>query len=534
MKLIRNIGLLLGMLLWVACQNNDALETENSASLTLTISMPEDGMNTRAAGELDSDLNGDGTVSADELCIDGKRMYSLSVYLYYNYGIVASKEIRVGAKEFSDNNTTATISFNNLEYHKTYTLYAVANYGNNGSLRGKVYTVSTVFWQPQIYTSESSYLCDYQTPYPLSLKQSITLQPGTNKISGVLSRTYARLRISVRNHSALKDLKVTNLSFPTNFAQNQFNLFEEGKMTAGNKPDPTSTHAIVPFKANTKIPKIDASNNVTKKTIFDAYLLESYGGSYNYTLGLEYGDEGVYSSTGYVVRDQNEVGNKTQNNAAFFGVIYNLKSQQYLYANPETMKVEARSLSNSNNNISSNYVWKFTQKIKDNFMVFDIQSMESSGYYIKGSGINDKEVPLIAEQGQDNYFSINSRTQAVSLNTKNGYFIKVSNGNVHGINPSDGNNDHDENNLTNSSPERFRFYEVKLNTSNGNNTPKTHTETIPIRITDPTTGMTTPLPAIKRNDFIDIVVNVSYNENTGQVTYEVEGWDSVTGDVTFN
>ncbi|MBR5540781.1 MAG: hypothetical protein IKU64_00255, partial [Bacteroides sp.] len=488
MKLIRNIGLLLGMLLWVACQNNDAFEAENSASLTLTISMPEDGMNTRAAGELDSDLNGDGTVSADELCIDGKRMYSLGIYLLYNNVIIAYKEIKVGATEFSNDNTTATLSFNNLEYHKTYTLYAVANYGNNGSLRGKVSSISTAFGYAQIYTSESpSYLCNYQTPYPLSLKQSITLQPGTNKISGVLSRTYARLRISVRNHSALKDLKVTNLSFPTNFAQNQFNLFEEGKMTAGNQPDPTSTHAIVPFKANTKIPKIDASNNVTKKTIFDAYLLESYGGSYNYTLGLEYGDDATYNRNNEPIRDQNFVSSAVRNSSgkgALF-LIYHPKTKTYLCTKSNSTNVEADTEYGTDNAVNSNYVWNFKNAAGENDMLYYIQSMGDEGYYIQGSVMNKTvgKVPLTANKGSDDYFNVGTRNQALGIKSKQEAYIGVEESTNEVYRAAHDGKDNDNGVQEPTTPQRFWFYNVTLNSQNQNNTPKTHTETIPIRIT---------------------------------------------------
>ncbi|MBQ5664052.1 MAG: hypothetical protein IIV19_06465, partial [Bacteroidaceae bacterium] len=62
----------------------------------------------------------------------------------------------------------------------------------------------------------------------------------------------------------------------------------------------------------------------------------------------------------------------------------------------------------------------------------------------------------------------------------------------------------------------------------------THEETIPIRIIDKATGEASPLTAIRRNDFIEILVNVSYNEKTGDVQFEVTNWDEVNGEVTFD
>ena len=61
----------------------------------------------------------------------------------------------------------------------------------------------------------------------------------------------------------------------------------------------------------------------------------------------------------------------------------------------------------------------------------------------------------------------------------------------------------------------------------------THRETIPIRTIDNTTGEAIPMQRINRNDFINILVNVSYNDNAGKLEFEVSDWDEVKGDVTF-
>jgi hypothetical protein len=58
--------------------------------------------------------------------------------------------------------------------------------------------------------------------------------------------------------------------------------------------------------------------------------------------------------------------------------------------------------------------------------------------------------------------------------------------------------------------------------------------TIPISIIDKNTGEASPLTAIKRNDFINILVNVTYNEKTGEVQFEVANWDEVNGEVEFD
>ena len=39
---------------------------------------------------------------------------------------------------------------------------------------------------------------------------------------------------------------------------------------------------------------------------------------------------------------------------------------------------------------------------------------------------------------------------------------------------------------------------------------------------------------IRRNDFIDVLVTVSYNENTGKIDFHVEDWSKKEGNVEFN
>ena len=70
-------------------------------------------------------------------------------------------------------------------------------------------------------TASGNNICNHSTPYPLTLQKDINLTPGTNYVSGELTRTYARLRINVRNQSSMNDLYITNLSFPQNIGQLQ-------------------------------------------------------------------------------------------------------------------------------------------------------------------------------------------------------------------------------------------------------------------------------------------------------------------------
>lgn len=523
------------LLLWTACGNKEWVgnepENEGGASLTLTISSAEVGMASRGV----EDLNDDGNVSQAELYADGRKMYRLAVVLADNYSVVASKVLEVNDGAFTDGNTKAEVSFDKLEYHKNYTLYAVANYGTNGSIAGKLYSLdlNTIMYANYLWAS-GNYLCKYSTPYPLSLKKSISLEPGMNKISGVLNRTYARLRVSVRNLSALKNMKVTDFSFPGNFTRNYVDLFDEGG-TANAKPNVTSTDAITPFQANTIVPKIDASGNVAQTTIFDAYLLESNGGTYEYTLGLTFEDEAKYEKATLVVDDMNEILNydKANGNKGLSYLIYNVLTQKYLYADPNSMTVKVGNSYGTDDAVNPDYVWKFIHATTENTLIYNVQSMGSSGYYMQGTGVTTQKVPLTANLGQTDYFKIDSHTQAVTLgsgynvNTQRmNYYLHVGGESVYGV----ANREND----SNKSPERFILYQVELQSGEQSGDSKSYSGTIPIRIVDKETGEAKPLTAIRRNDFINIVVDVSYNENTGEVTFKASDWDTVDNELTFD
>ena len=530
------------MLLWTACGNKESIENEpldkGGASLTLTVKVAENGMETRGI----EDLNNDGNVSADEMCVDGRRMYRLGVFLYDGNSLVQQKVLEANNAGFTENNTVAKVSFENLVYHKNYTLYAVANYGNSESLTGSLASINTNTLMNQlVYAESGSNLCKYTSPYPLSLKiTDLNLEPGSNKVSGVLRRTYARLRIRVRNSSALKDLKVTSLSFPENFVQKSAHLFNEGG-TANAQPLVTSADAITPFTAGTKVPKIDASGNVAETTIFDTYLLESNGGTYNYTLGLEYGNDNTYNLLDEKIQDMNNVLTDVRagGDQGGFYLIYNPRTGTYLCTKSNSNKVEADTNYGTDETIYSNYIWNLTHAVEDktdNTLIFNIQSMGGSKYYMQGTGINASGIPLTASIGKNDYFTLATRSNGLGLSStasKNNH-LEILSSTYEVVGRSHDGNENNDNQQVPISTQRFWFYKVGANSQGYNSAPIPHTETVPIRITYKTTGVSSQLTAIKRNDFIDMVVNVSYNEKTGEVTFETSGWYKIDNEITFD
>lgn len=465
------------------------------------------------------DLNDDGTVSELESFVDGRKMYRLGVFLVENGTTVASTVLEDGDERFSANNTAAMVKFENLDYSKTYQLYAIANYGNNGSIQGNVsgITADNITASHRV-TASTGNMCDAQKPCPLTLKQELKLNPGVNNISGQLIRTNARLRISVRNQSDVKDLTITGLQFPAKFTQSSADLFTEGG-NANVSPVVTSQDAITPFTQDLIIPMIDASGTTSERTIFDSYLLESTGGDYKYTLNLKYAGVGGGTSGYSVDGDAFSVKESIVDGGLY--VMYFSYANRYLYANGGVVQGGTTYLTDYGT-VNPEYVWRF-KKISGQADSYSIESLGATGGYMEASKLTyGSSLQLTNTPSSSDYFTISNTTNnngnMLAKATSATYnYLYVNGSSVWGYYYSawDG---------------HFRLLKLKQEASTLS---VTHEETIPIKALD-NTGHNLPIETINRNDFIDILVNVSYNDKTGEVLFDVANWNQVSGDVTFD
>lgn len=506
-RLLPFLAILYSVLMLCGCSEHEYNEEGpmSGTSLTISFKSADVRMDTRGIEDLDDN----GTVSELEEVIDGRRIYRLAVFLVRDGAVVESVVLEDGDARMANGNTEATVSFDNLDYSKPYQLYAVANYGDYGTqASGHLSSVTDVTGSMQVASSASSALCPKSTPYPLTLKKEIALQPGMNTVSGELIRTYARVRINIRNQSKA-DLQITDLSFANRFTQSTAPLFEEGG-TANAKPSVTSSDAVTPFVKDMMIPGMGEGNSVTESTIFDAYMLESNGGQYQYTLGLKYG--GGVTETVYEV-DNNYITSPGSVVDGGLYVIYSPNTSRCLY-------------DNGSNNLSSisytpgtdpnhNCVWRFIKVSGNNYR---IESMGRSGYYIRSSAVNNNAVPMTSTPGNNDYFTLSQSSSYMHMrSTSSYYYLAVNNNGPVGA--------------SSGSSRRFRLYRVNATTVNSD---VSRQATIPVTTVDKQTGESVPMQSIRRNDFVNIVVNVSYNEKSGEIEFEVSDWDEVEGDITFD
>jgi hypothetical protein len=150
--------------------------------------------------------------------------------------------------------------------------------------------------------------------------------------------------------------------------------------------------------------------------------------------------------------------------------------------------------------------------------------MGATGYFMQSSNMNGDRIPLTVNATDTDYFTASTprNTNAINFESTSSnrygypYYMAVNGMTVCG----------------NTSPGAFYLYKVETKSETTNVTYEA--SNIPIHIVDKKTGVASPLTSIQRNDFIEILVNVSYNQKTGNIDFEVLDWDKVNGDVTFD
>ncbi|MBR2459221.1 MAG: hypothetical protein IKB39_07920 [Bacteroidaceae bacterium] len=527
----RTLLYLLTLLLCIACQQDDISPDVSHRGTSLTITFRAPSHSTRGIQDLDDD----GNVTEAELMRDGQKMYRVSVYLVS--GGVVERHQQLEYAQLNDDKTEATVTFDQLDYTKAYQLYAVANHGNYTatgiSLTGCLSDLPDD-QSPQdikLSTGSTDYICDKAKVYPLTLQKEIHLNPGANTVSGELVRTFARVRINVRNQSTSNDLQLTSLTFPA-MTQASANIFAPAAST-NYAPVSTSAYAITPFEADMNLAKVTTDGNVTEKTIFDAYILEGTGGTYSFNLGLRY--VGQVASEGYtIVGEAVTQKDKIEANAMYIlyqQYQYDSSNNGYVYANVYAEgKANLKwsdSYVDSEGKIDPNYVWQF-KEMEGEKDKYALASMGSSGDYITSKDIpNISQIPLIKDNaqfltvGESGDKLLKFQTSSSSWTGAAYYLNNVKN---------EGSNEV----WAKTTEATYILYKVTYQGGSSSTVKAESTPTIPINIIDNKTGVATPLTSIKRNDFIEITVNASFNEKQGAIVFNTTNWQEGGGDVTFN
>lgn len=540
------------------------------ASLSLNLMQPQIEQHTR--GVADSPYTPEGW-SLWEQAVDGQLMYRITLFIIDSKGtLVAMRDLYPGSSHLqaddsnygangflaSDGNsvsttaTTCTAAVANFRYDHpqnggierlgrgTYTLMAVANYsaytatdGTNGTrtysgltdLETAINNIKASFTANPttgianfLTTANGSTLNNYRldagtdyvaprTPQPLTLVQQIELHPGDNTVSAQLVRTYARIRIEVESHSGTHSLLVKNLDLSNNFAARYTYLFREDYTLAKGRPSVNTTDAIVPFSETLSIDKVGNSNN--QAVVFDAYILENKDetNKYTYTLDMEYetGQQAyTLSSTSYISQPSGVADGGLY-------LIFNNNRSRYLMANGNNVSAGQLGTRVEGMEVDAAYVWKLVRR--DNNQYY-LQTASETEYYIDNP--TTSSLPLDPLQSVYFTFSSNNGINMRSSGSGTRYISMDNSYNVEGASYT-------------GQGTRFRFYPVAISGGAiGYDSP------ITLTTIDPITGSASEVTGIRRNDFIDVLITVSYNHENDEFEFTVNPWEKKEGDIEFN
>lgn len=366
-------------------------------------------------------------------------------------------------------------------------------------------------------------LCSKTNPQPLTLVQDIALNPGENYVEAELKRTYARIRLEVMNNSSSVPLTVNSLSFSNNFAQQETYLFDDpdepGRKYTDTKGalDFDGTDALTPFKS-TDIAKSSS------KVVFDAYILESRDDAddgYYYTLDVEY--EGktyelpskIASNESTVDEIKSKVVSNIANVEAYF-LIRNTSSGKYLYHYDVNDNWLYQGEGQSGDGYEDDYLWALLKKDDDSFYFYN----KKTGWYIgRPNGSTNGRTAMVASYNA--YYTVVEDDGALYIQANDNENLCLNNWAGAGTHLGGYSKDNGG---------KHQFYLAQP----GGKKDARYANPILLKTIDPVTAQVSQVENIKRNDFIDVLVTVAFDEMNGDFKFVVVPWTAKKGDIEFN
>lgn len=601
------LGCFLG--LGVSCTDDsfdDRLEDgtaggEGTTSLTLNVGLPQ--ANSRAIGGYDDNP---ANYSTWEKAMDGRFFYRLTVFLIRNKRDDRKKNeiVRCVDYKYTDDKTVRQqITINDLQMG-AYSIVAIANWSGL-TADGKTYEglasgtsafhtniqnlidkspkkatdpLLTITNDPDWKAMRDAKLANDDTgvcpqmPMPLTVvRGDIYLRPGGNQYNVELVRTFARLRIEVRNESPYHYVNFLSLSMG-NITGDQTSLLvmdprnwnPQNNLKSINV---ASANAMHPFQA-VSIPGI--YNSITDQTLtkankgvlFDGYIMESRNtinpkDVYMYVLGF-FESEGLYD---FNKKYYSDLSNPVSDGGISDG--------RYLIKNVETGKFlvwEGNNIVARDLNLKDFTLQKGVNKFGDDAeKYFWTVGTSTFGWYdhkaISISNFTSQKVKFTTPdyngetlETPKDYFHPHNETyesvkNALSLSAitygkrkPKGYpyyfyYKCIDNKNELSdqkvsVRWYDNNNDAINNRKTpiGNANVLFQFFKVEDIIPS-----KQVTRTMPFEFINPDNeNKAEQMTEIRRNDFVKIQLTVRYNSLTGQFEYEVADWDDKDGDISFH
>ena len=405
---------------------------------------------------------------------------------------------------------TASAQFINVE-RASYTLYFVANSDALSSYTAGA-RIDDAFKKATI---DYDYGFDDENGMPLSVVKEIHVVPGKNMVSASLVRICAKIHVTVRNSTIDKMIWIKDISL-NDIRPDKTYLFEQDSFLSG------AVHKEL--EKMTTATRLEPNTEMTCLTV---YLFETdkapgikiRGGVF---AGTQTSEPKVITKdiSSYSFEETSESREKDKRY-----LVMN-KSMRYLLKGHQSGSVGIDFLASGdgpkNHLLASSdiedYFWTYESKFVLGYY-FDLKNIGQNKYLRNSSG------KLYLNTSIDDFTFIGDKTNGYTISSGNNYIWNNA-GTL------------DFNNRGKSPHYQWYFYEVNSVTSteevfDGAEALINYSDNDLSHI-NPDLGVAVPLQRIKRNESIDIRVNIFFNKNTGKLNFETEIWKTVDNETTFD
>lgn len=406
---------------------------------------------------------------------------------------------------------TASAQFVNVE-RASYTLYFVAN-SDALSSYGKDARIDDNFKKATI---------DYEygiNGMPLSVVKEIHVVPGKNMISASLVRICAKIHVTVRNSTLdkmiwIKDISLNNISPDKSYLFEQDSFFpgavyeELEKITTpiGIKPNEEMTYPDVYLFETDKAPGIKIRGGV-----FNGKQTEEPGVTTQTISSYSFEETSESLSTGnnrYLVMNKSMRYLLKGHPSGSVGIVFLASGD-----GPKNHLLASSDIEDYLWTYESQYMWSPPKTY------YDLKNIGQNKYLRNSSG------KLNFGTSIDNFTFNGNKTDGYTISSGSNYIWNNAgslNFNANGKSPQNQWYFYKVNSVS-TTEEVFAGAEALINYADDD-----------LNHIDPDLGVAVPLQRIKRNESIDIRVNIFFNKNTGKLDFKTETWKTVNNETTFD
>ena len=475
---------------------------------------------------------------------DGDKMNNLHVWITDKSDVVVRYAYWTGSDNelvvMDASHAAVTVSISNINRGE-YNIYIVANAPSSFTFPAVGNTIGDTFKKFVLKLPDGSKVPDFGTGgMPLTLISSVEISPGKNVLNAELVRVCGRLRVSVRNHTAGRNIFLQSVKLGARNPDRGYLFHQDGHAV----PDGTTSREFVSINNEKGTTVSSYIKPGTMETVIDQYIFETgLDAVSNMSLSFSGGIFAENTVSAVVEAAKMDVYTPGEEFAGFYSVninrentyfiIRNCGANYFLRSNGSGMKQYY--FNTVNELLASNEVERY-------FWTFDVAS-----YIGESSGYGASTVNSIKNVFEDKYVNISTTdyapvtlsstaqrltigTQPLGMLIRNGDY-KIYCSYTTGDDVKSKINTADQNlvywkmiPVTKTQEDVLTFTGAEKDF---------HKNVSSIDYIDDF-GVSVPLTDICRNEDVNIIINVFYNPEYASVYFEVSAWEEISNETTFD